>query len=303
VRTLLIAILIVCLAGCQKATPPAAIPVEPPGLHNVLRVSENIISGSSPDGEDGFRSLQQLGVRTIISVDGARPDVENARRFDMRYVHLPVGYDGIPRDRALQVARAVRDLPGPVYVHCHHGKHRGPTAAAAARLCLDRRCPVEEMEAFLKLAGTDPRYTGLVGLPRSLARPTAAELDRAPADFPEVAAISDLVRLMVAIDARWDNMKLVKASGWATPKNHPDVDPPHEAVQLIELYREAGRLDGVTMRGFDFIKRLSDAEGAVSELEHALRDKDSKRAEAAFARSSTACTACHAQFRDRPTRP
>jgi hypothetical protein len=218
---------------------------------------------------------------------------------------LPVGYDGISRDRALQLARAVRELPGPVYIHCHHGQHRGRAAAAAVRLCLDDRCRVEEMEAFLKTAGTDARYTGLVGLPRSLARPTAAELDRASADFPEAATVSDLARLMVVIDARLDNLKRVKAAGWATPNDHPDIDPPHEAVQLIELYREAGRLGGATARGPEFLKRLADAETAASDLERALRAVpiDGKRAESVFANSATACTACHAQFRDRPTPP
>jgi protein tyrosine phosphatase (PTP) superfamily phosphohydrolase (DUF442 family) len=282
---------------------PTTSPTEFAGLHNVLRVSDRIISGSSPDGEDGFRSMERLGVRTVISVDGARPDVETARKFGLRYVHLPVGYDGIPRGRALQIARAARDLPGPIYIHCHHGKHRGPAAAAAAQLSLDANCRAEEMEAFLKTAGTDPRYTGLVGLPRSLVRPTAAELDRAPAEFPEVSAVPDLARLMVAIDARWDNMKLVKAAGWAAPKDHPDIDPPHEVLQLVELYREASRVDGVTQRGPEFAKRLSDAEASAGELERALRENDAKRAEAAFARSNSTCTSCHAQFRDRPIRP
>ena len=119
------------LAGCQGRTSsaketsrselsaPEEEPMHEPGLHNVLRLSAKLTSGSSPDGEEGFRSLLRLGIRTIISVDGSRPDVETARKFGLRYIHLPVGYDGVPRDRALQLARAVRDLPGPVYVHCH----------------------------------------------------------------------------------------------------------------------------------------------------------------------------------------
>src|SRR5205814_1359060 len=85
-----------------------------PGLHNVFRVTGRLYSGSSPEDDAGFRSLQRLGIRTVITVDGARPDVERARRFGLRYVHLPIGYDGVPEARAYQLARAVRDLPGPV---------------------------------------------------------------------------------------------------------------------------------------------------------------------------------------------
>src|SRR5262249_601182 len=64
-------------------------PAEYPGLHNVFRLTERLYSGSSPEGEEGFLSLQRLGIKTIISVDGARPEVERARKLGLRYVHLP----------------------------------------------------------------------------------------------------------------------------------------------------------------------------------------------------------------------
>src|SRR5690349_19529458 len=107
--------LVATAAGCRQGGFPSSSDfarVEAAGLHNVLRVSDRLYSGSSPEGEEGFRSLEELGVRTVVSVDGARPDVEGARRHALRYVHLPIGYDGVPRDQALRLARAVRDLPG-----------------------------------------------------------------------------------------------------------------------------------------------------------------------------------------------
>jgi protein tyrosine phosphatase (PTP) superfamily phosphohydrolase (DUF442 family) len=315
-RSALVGLCVGLLAGCQPqpttAPPRSAGPaaadgelIEAAGLPNFLRISENLYSGGSPDGEEGFRSLRRLGVRTVISVDGARPDVETARKFGMRYVHLPVGYDGVPRDRALQLARAVHDLPGPVYVHCHHGKHRGPAAAVAAELCLDDRCTVERAEALLKKAGTDPRYKGLVGLPRSLQRPTAAELDHASTDFPEVAVISDLARHMVEIDDRFENLKLVRKAGWRQPPDHPDVDPPHEALLLAEHYREAARLE-LPGRPEELRRWLKDAESHATELEQRLqpgKDKgpiDGEAAEAAFQRMAATCTQCHAKYRDVP---
>src|SRR6516162_6300346 len=178
------------LCGCPRGqdvppAPPRPAKVEAAGLHNVFRLTDQLYSGSSPEGDDGFASLQRLGVRTIISVDGARPDVERARRFGLRYVHLPIGYDGVPEEQGLRIAKAVRDLPGPVYVHCHHGKHRGPAAAAVARLCVDERCGVEQALEGMRRAGTDPHYTGLYAAPRDLRRPTKDDLDRLPDDFPE----------------------------------------------------------------------------------------------------------------------
>ena len=128
--------------GCREPAPPVVPPakiqpVEATSIHNVFRVSDRIYSGSSPDGEAGFAELEQLGVKTIISVDGAKPDVESARKHGLIYVHLPFGYDGIPREKLVALAQAADMLSGPFYIHCHHGKHRGPAAVAAIQLCID----------------------------------------------------------------------------------------------------------------------------------------------------------------------
>ncbi len=289
--------LLLAVVGCgrgEPSAPPLPRAVAADGLHNVFRVSDGLFSGSSPDGPNGFAFLKALGVKTVISVDGATPDVAEAETHGLRYVHLPVGYDGIPRGQALRLAKAVRDLPGPVYVHCHHGKHRGPAACAAIQLILDPNFAPADADELMREAGTDPKYTGLVGLPKTLTRPTAEELDRASSDFPKTAVVPDLAKRMVAIDERWDHLKLVKAAGWATPQDHPDIDPPHEARQLVEHYREVARLPSA--KGMPF----ADAEAAATALELALRAKDGTAAEVAFHRSANACASCHAVHRDTP---
>jgi protein tyrosine phosphatase (PTP) superfamily phosphohydrolase (DUF442 family) len=300
-------------SGGSDTRPAATAPAPPPqkveakGLHNVIRLSERLFSGGSPDGDEGFASLRELGVETIISVDGARPDVERAHRFGLRYVHLPIGYDSVPEDQGLRIAKAVRDLPGPVYVHCHHGKHRGPAAAAVARLCTDDRCGAEEALEGMRLAGTDPHYTGLYAAPREFRRPTADELDRLPADFPEVAEVTGLAQLMVEVDDRWERLKLARAEGWKAPQDHPDIDPPHEALQVVEQYREALRLPKTAERPDDFRRRLEEARDTAEGLESALRPGEGKAvdreaAEAAFKTAGDACTRCHGTYRDVPRR-
>jgi protein tyrosine phosphatase (PTP) superfamily phosphohydrolase (DUF442 family) len=296
---------VVVLAGsAPEAAKSDPARVEAPGLHNVFRITDRLYSGSSPDGDEGFRSLKRLGVKTIISVDGLRPDVARAHKYGMRYVHLPFGYDGVPREQALRIARAVRDLPGPVYIHCHHGQHRGPAAAAVAHLCLDRSCTVEMALAEMRRAGTDPHYKGLYAAPRELRRPTKEELDRVSADFPEVAPVAALAEVMVGVDKRWDRLKQIKAAGWRVPRNHPDLDPPHEALQLVEQYREAARLPSVRRRPEEFRRWLADAEAAARNLERALRGDndrgpvDAPAAAEAFRRLDGACVRCHGKYRD-----
>jgi protein tyrosine phosphatase (PTP) superfamily phosphohydrolase (DUF442 family) len=310
--------LIVCLfAGCDNR--PSAShtgheagqrtgqqqPIQTEGLHNVLRFSDKIFSGSSPDGDEGFRSLQRLGVQTILSVDGARPDIERARKYGLRYVHLPIGYDGVPREQALRIARAVRDLPGPVYIHCHHGKHRGPAAAAVAHLFLDEHCTPADAVAEMHRAGTDAHYAGLYASAQKLRRPTPKELDQIKADFPEVAPVAALAEFMVSIDTHWDQLKLVQQAGWKTPKDHTDLDPPHEALQLAEQFREAARLPSVRERAAEFRQRLTATEQQLAELEGLLRDNekhtvDRTAADKIFRQIGSACSQCHAKYRDVP---
>jgi len=74
------------------------VPDKVAGIHNLHLAMPGLWSGSGPEGDAGFASLKKLGVKTVISVDGAKPDIERARRYGMRYVHLPIGYAGVPAD-------------------------------------------------------------------------------------------------------------------------------------------------------------------------------------------------------------
>jgi hypothetical protein len=249
-----------------------------------------------------------LGIKTIVSVDGARPDAARAKKFGMRYVHLPIGYDGISQDQAMKLARAVRDLDGPIYIHCHHGKHRSPAAAAAIQICLDDKCTVAQAVDIMKRAGTDPRYKGLFAGPREIRRPTPAELAEVKVELREAAPIAAVAEMMVRIDMHWEQLSLIKNAGWKPPKGHPDLDPPHEALQLREGFRELARLPNVQKRPADFKRWLAEAEKAAHDLEEALREKAKQpfsvnAAAKAYERSRALCSQCHAKFRDVPQNP
>jgi hypothetical protein len=64
--------------GALRAVDDKAAPdnstIEVEGLHNVFRVTEKLYSGSGPESAASFKALQKLGIKTLIPVDGARPD-------------------------------------------------------------------------------------------------------------------------------------------------------------------------------------------------------------------------------------
>ncbi|MCA9003240.1 MAG: hypothetical protein KDB61_15055, partial [Planctomycetes bacterium] len=125
------------LAVAQNFSLTPAQPTEFPGLHNVFHLSENIVSGGEPHGREALETIAKMGVKTILSVDGKIPDAATAAELGMRYVHIPIQYSGIDENEWLEIAKTFREVEGPFYVHCFHGKHRGPAAAEVGRLILD----------------------------------------------------------------------------------------------------------------------------------------------------------------------
>lgn len=290
--------ILVLVAGCS-APPPSVEPTalgDRPGVHNVFRVSDSVFTGSQPEGAAGFDTVRKLGVTTVISVDGAAPDVAAASAAGLKYVHLPIGYDAVPAERTKEIAAAVRAADGTVFVHCHHGKHRGPAAAAAAVRCLDPRFTAEKAEAYLKAAGTDPKYAGLYRSVAAAAKLSDAELAALPSQFPAVNAVADSAKLMVKVDEVWDRLKAAKAAGWDAG------DQAHDAVLLREHFRELARLPGHTGRPAEFRSFMAQSEARADELGQLLAKKPDgwkARVDAAFAEGGKLCSQCHGQFRDK----
>lgn len=270
-------------------------------LPNAYQLTDKVLSGGQPQGEAAFKKLRELGVKIVISVDGAKPNVALAKKYGLRYVHLPHGYDGIPSERLLELTKAVHDLPGPIYIHCHHGKHRSPAAAAAVCVAAGYMGTDEAM-AVLQAAGTSKGYRGLYQTVRE-ARPIDEKvLEGAKVEFHETVAIPPLAEAMIAVEHTHDRLKTVAGAGWKATAEHADVDPPHEALLLREHYTELLRTEDVQKRPAEFRTLLEQSEVSAQRLEDALRAKkqDLKYINTIFERVTADCAACHQKFRDVP---
>ena len=286
----------------------AFAPIEGEALHNAHRVTDKVLSGAQPEGEASFRKLKDLGVKTIISVDGARPDVELARKYGLRYVHLPIGYDDVTEQEGKALAKAIAELPGPVYVHCHHGRHRS-AAAVAVGCVLAGELEPRQAESVLETFGTGKNYRGLWVAARS-AKPMEKEaMEGFRVEFVETAEIPPLAEAMVRVDQTWEHLKQSEKAGWLPPADHPDLDPPHEALQLREQFRELLRTDEVRAKPEAFRRTLADSERAAGALHQTLSALKKDRAARpgidappavaeAFKTIGTSCAACHKSYRD-----
>lgn len=276
-------------------------------LPNAIQIHEKVISGGLPDGEEAFQELQDLGIKTIISVDGARPDLELAKKHGLKYVHLPHSYDGVPEQRGYELAKAVRDLEGPIYIHCHHGKHRSPAAAAVA--CITAGLIEPAMASgILQLAGTNPNYRGLYESAESARKLDAAVLDALKADFPESAELTPMAEAMVYLEHTQDRVKMIAAAGWKSPPSHPEIIPAQEVLLLKEHFTELLRAESLATEPQGFQAMLRESESAAKDLEAALMNWNASGAAlpipnalpASFEKIAKNCVACHTQYRDVP---
>jgi protein tyrosine phosphatase (PTP) superfamily phosphohydrolase (DUF442 family) len=279
------------------AAEPSVKRLEAPGIENFFSVTDSIYSGGSPETEESFQALAKMGIKTIITVDGARPNVELARRFGLRYIHLPHGYDGIPKDTAIKLVKAATTADGPIYVHCHHGKHRGPAAVGVICESLANWSP-QDAESWMKMAGTAVDYVGLYRSVRENRPPNAEELAKVPADFPETAEVSALVDTMVEIDQRWDRLRELLEHKDQADKTASEV------TLLWEQFREAQRLPESAALGTPFQSDMARSEQAALHLRDMLtaRSKGAELSATNLRRAvdgvATSCKNCHESYRN-----
>jgi len=190
----------------------------------------------------------------------------------------------VPRERIVELLSAVTALPGPVYIHCHRGLHRGPAAAVAVcRLISDLDAPTAEK--LLEDLGTARKYPGLYDAVENLTPVTETELLHHPAaKLPAVAKVPPLVEQMVKIEAHWESLsKRLKAPiQW-------DDDLRSGMVLLEELAAEAARLAPTAAWQAEieqFATAVREAvRGASNDVIEPLKER---------------CVACHQRYRDRP---
>jgi protein tyrosine phosphatase (PTP) superfamily phosphohydrolase (DUF442 family) len=289
------------LAHCLAAITARAVEPSPlalPGIETAFRATERVISGSQPKGDAAFAALATVGVRTIISVDGGRPDVAAANKHGIRYVHLPIGYDGVPRRRIAELARVASDAEGQIFVHCHHGKHRGPAAVGVICEATAGWTPVQA-ENWLRVAGTADDYPGLYRAVREFSPPTKEEFAKV-GPLPEIAEPGRFVDSMVAIDLHFHALKAAQRAGWKTVPGNPDASPAHSATLLWEQIHELARAPDAAKHPDGLRKHLADLESAAAALRAELKESKPEAAalDAHLRAAARSCAACHNPYRD-----
>jgi len=266
-----------------------------PRLHNLLKITDRIYSGAEPQGREAFADLAKLGVEAVVSVDGARPQIEAAEKAGLRYVHIPIGYDGVDEQPGQALARLMREVDGPVYIHCHHGRHRGPAAAAVACIAAGEADGPAALE-ILRRAGTSKKYAGLWRDVENYAPPPA------DAELPELvteAKVDSLAAAMAKLDRAFDRLVLCRDAGWKTPPDHPDLVPVLEALILKQGMREAQESLPADAEA-ELTDWVKEAIPTADRLHETLTSGDTTAAAGGLIAVEQSCDRCHAKYRNQP---
>lgn len=261
-----------------------------PGVENLIRITPTLFSGAQPIGAQGFKTLQKLGIRTIVSVDGAFPDVKAAKLAGMSYVHIPISYGKVSDEGLLSILHAQQALEKPVFVHCHHGKHRGPTAAALMTI-MSGACKKEEAGKILEFCGTSNNYSGLWESVRNYKLPNSGIL------LPPLMSREDIdpaTATMVRLDELMDILTEIEKRDW---ENDSESSTTELTVLLHEELREFNRL-APSNRPKPFNQCLNKSLKDSQQLIAALEIRNGVKASKMMKNIKQNCVSCHRQFRD-----
>lgn len=268
-------------------------------IGNLIAVDglRRVLSGAAPQSASDFAELKARGVGLLVCVDGTIPNEVLAKEHGISVVHLPLGYDEVSNHVAVALGRLIHQADSKVFIHCHHGRHRGPAAAMAGCITAGLREPTDT-DPVLSAAGTAKRYQGLYASVRSLKPLSTSSLDRPPSGISSAVQPAPLVDIMLKLSASMAKIDQFVATGLDRPgeskENSDDDSLLRESVQLEELLRELGRdvawssLTGDAIASAGRLRELVENKQnpAPEQLSRHLRDLRNR------------CDACHKTHRD-----
>jgi protein tyrosine phosphatase (PTP) superfamily phosphohydrolase (DUF442 family) len=272
--------------------------VQAAGLSNFYQLNDRVFSGSSPNSDAALASLTNLGIKTIISVEGTKPDVEAARKFGLRYVHLPIGYSGLSTEQANRIVKAAASLPGPVYVHCQYGWQRGPTGAALICQGLDGWNP-QQATAWLTVADKTSNYTGLFLTVQNFRAPAPAVLGNLPEDFPETTEVTDLAKEMVQFQEHYKTLRQFRQAGFQKLPAHSELTAADEARIFLAQIQDLQKSALISKYDSNFHTRLADTEIIAKMFQENLlaSPRDTNALDMNLRQFNVNCVNCHRDYR------
>lgn len=101
-----------------------------------MTITDRLSVGAQPT-EEQLLDMAREGVKTVVNLRTAGEDEqplspeEEGKKVEaagMRYVHIPASMKAMGAELVDQFRDKLKEVPGPVFVHCHKGKRAGAFA-------------------------------------------------------------------------------------------------------------------------------------------------------------------------------
>jgi protein tyrosine phosphatase (PTP) superfamily phosphohydrolase (DUF442 family) len=286
----------------NKPTPPEVIhPIRDKRLPSAFRFSDKLITGASPDSDDCYEALQELGVKTIISVDGEFPDETRAEKYGMKYIHLPIPYKEVPKERALELAKAVRDMPGPIFMHCACGRLRSPAAAGVVSVILGSMSKMDAWNALVQ-AKSPGNYVRMYQCTQEFEKVDPVVLDNLRPEFKAKADVARITTRMDDMYKPWSRLDEARRLGWQIPETRKDLKVEEDILKIIDISIEISKWP--EMRKTDaMVKMRADNESELAKFLQLWRkssgDDRAKELTKGFFQMTKSCDLCHDEYRNK----
>ena len=108
------------------------------GLPNLFQVSDGLFRGAQPEKTEGYASLAEMGIRTVVNLRGGYDEEDSCRRHGLDYVHIPMRAWSFEEEDVIRFLKvASRPENQPVFVHCRRGADRAGMAVAVYRVVVE----------------------------------------------------------------------------------------------------------------------------------------------------------------------
>lgn len=114
-----------------------AVALQKSGLSNFYKVSDVLYRAEQPTSE-GFKSLQDMGIKTVVNLRAHHSDEKKMKGLDMKYVQIPINTWSLDDKHVEEFLKVMADQNNyPVLVHCQHGADRTGTMIAIYRMVFE----------------------------------------------------------------------------------------------------------------------------------------------------------------------
>ena len=105
-------------------------------FRNLYQINESIYRSEQPSRK-GFKELEKLGIKSVISFRRAKDDSKKAKGLSIQLEHIPLRSKDLTEHDIIKVLSVMKDAPKPLVIHCFHGSDRTGVIAAAYRVVFE----------------------------------------------------------------------------------------------------------------------------------------------------------------------